>query len=413
MADMSDTIFAKDPMSVEHVGDLPSLYREMREKAPIYYHEGYDTFFFSRFDDVWELLRTGDNVFAATETNLPSRDYLLSHRNKGNPPPFASTNPMAPLPSLPSPWYEEMRNAHMAPLKPKAVARLADFIRDVARRRLEALLPRGTFDLVVDYAGYVVATSVCQLFGLPHDRAEALFDEVNAATRPAADGTVNFAHFFGIVKGHIIPCIADRRAAGANGSNSLIDGLIQWRSPEGRALDDSEIADQLVCIMVGGNESASKVTATGLWELWRHPDQLAAVRADLEANVPIAVDEMVRHGAPAQYTFRTAHRDTVIAGQRIEAGQRVCAMIYSAAHDEREFPDPDAFIWNRQAPRMISFGVGQHHCIGKHLALLEVRIMVQEFLSRVPDYSFIMDEAKRNPSYFQHGWTRLPVMTSI
>lgn len=409
MNKMSSTSFDRDPLDPSGLADLPSFYKELRDDHPVYYYEDYDTFFFSRFEDVWEVLRIGENIFTATETNLPTPEYLRSHRNTGNPPPFASSNPMAPLAALPSPWYEEMRNAHIAPLKPKAVAMLADFVREVTRERLEALLPLGRFDMVMDFAGYVVANSICRLFGLPTERAASLFEDVNAATRPAEDSTVDFAKFFAQVKGYIIPSIQARRDVGANGENRLIDGLVNYRMPDGRALSDGEIADQLVCIMVGGLESASKVSATGIMELWRNPDQLAAVRQDLEKNVPIAVNEMVRHGAPAQYTFRTAHEDVTVAGTHIRAGQRICAMIYSAAHDEREFDRPELFIWNRQAQRTISFGVGQHHCIGKHLALLEVRIIVEEFLTRVESFEFAMEDARRNPSYFQHGWIRLPV----
>lgn len=410
MTELAEAVFDKDPLSVEVMADLPGFYRELRDRHPVYYYEDYDTFFFSRFEDVWELLRTGDNTFAATETNLPTPDYLRSHRNTGNPPPFASSSPMAPMPALASPWYEEMRNAHMAPLKPKAVVALTDFIREVTHARLDALLPMGKFDMVMDFAGFIAANSICRLFGLPPERAQSLFEDVNAATRPASDATVDFAHFFRKVKEYIRPCILARREAGADGESALIDGLVNYRMPDGRALGDDEIADQLVCAMVGGLESASKVTGGGIMELWRHPDQLAAVRADLSTNVPIAVDEMVRHCAPAQYTFRTAHKDATVAGTSIRAGQRVCAMIYSAAHDEREFEDPEEFIWNRPAPRTISFGLGQHHCIGKHLALLEVRVMVEEFLTRVPRFAFVMEEARRNPSYFQHGWIRLPVV---
>jgi cytochrome P450 len=399
-----------DPLSPAHIPDLPAFYARLRAEQPVYYYAPYDTFFFSRFADVWELLRTGDNAFTAVETNLPTPEYLRSHINTGSPPPFAATTPMAPMPKLASPWYEEMRNAHMAPLKPKAVARLADFVRAVTRERLDALLPSGRFDMVMDFAGYVVANSVCMLFGMSPDRAASLFDAVNAATRPAADGTVDFGRFFAIVRETIIPCVAARRAAGADGSNALIDGLVQYRMPDGRALSDGEIADQLVCVMVGGLESASKVTATGIMELWRNPDQLAAVRADPAANVAVAVDEMVRHCAPAQYSFRTAHRDVIVAGTAIRAGQRACAMIYSAAHDEREFAAPERFIWNRPQPRTISFGLGQHHCIGKHLALMEVRIMVEEFLARVPEFHFDLAAARRNPSYFQHGYVSLPVI---
>ena len=371
MSDVLEAPFLRDPLSPNGIGDLPTFYRELRDHHPAYYFADYDTYFFSRFEHVWELLRTGDNTFPAVETNLPTPEYLRSHHNTGKPPAFASTNPMAAMPALASPWYEEMRNAHMAPLKPKAVAAQAEFIRA--------------------------------------ERAQGLCEDVNEATRPSADGVVEFASFFVKVKAYIVPCIVARRQAGADGSNGLIDGLVNYRTGEGRALSDNEIADQLVCAMVGGLESASKVTAGGIMELWRTA-QVDAVRADLAANVPLAVDEMVRHCAPAQYSFRTAHRDVEIAGARIQAGQRVCAMIWSAAHDEREFERPDEFIWNRKADRVISFGLGQHHCIGKHLALLEVRIMVEEFLIRVPQFHFVMEEAARNPSYFQHGWIRLPVV---
>ena len=85
-------------------------------------------------------------------------------------------------------------------------------------------------------------------------------------------------------------------------------------------------------------------------------------------------------------------------------------MLASAARDEREFDNPDEFIWNREIPRVILFGLGQHHCVGKHLALLEVKVMVRQFLERVQDFSFDRDEAQRNPSYFQHGWIKLTVI---
>jgi cytochrome P450 len=137
---------------------------------------------------------------------------------------------------------------------------------------------------------------------------------------------------------------------------------------------------------------------------------LKAVRADLAANVPVAVQEMLRYGAPAQYTFRTAHQDLAIAGVKVKAGQRVACMLNSASRDEREFADPDAFVWNRAIPRVLSFGLGQHHCIGKYLATLEVSILVQEFLSQVRDFEFALDEAAQNAGIVQRGWINLPVV---
>jgi cytochrome P450 len=411
MVGVAEAEFEFDPFSKDVVARSDFYYRELRDRHPVYYSEKYDTFFFSRFEDVWEVLRVTDNTFLATETNLPTAEYLRTHRNDGAPP-FASHDPMAPGPRLPSPWYEEMRQAHTAPLRPKGVAALKDFIRDLARRQLDEMLPKGRFDLSADYAAVVPASVICHLFGLPASAAKRVLHSIAEVGRfkPGREG-VDLGAFFTDLQQHIVPAINARRDAGADGSNGLIDGLIHYRTkPDGRALSDHEIADQLVCAMVGGMESVPKVSARGIMELWKRPDQLAAVRADLDKNVPIAVEEMIRYCAPAQYTFRTAHKDVTVAGQAVKAGQRVACLLYGAARDEREFPQPDEFIWNRPIARVISFGLGQHHCIGKHLAQLEVRTLVHEFLSRVKSFDFMMEEAGLNQGYFQKGWISLTVV---
>jgi cytochrome P450 len=389
--------------------DPQPFYRALRDLEPVKYYPQYDTFFLSRFEDVWTALRIGDNALLSTENSLPTPQYLRSHHNNGAPP-FASTQPLAPGPTLPSPWYEAMRQAHIAPLRPKAVAKLADFIRATVDRRLDELIPQGKFDLIADFAGRVNATVVCLLFGIDTAKAPMLFDIVAELTRvDPLQGGVDFNQFFDRLTDQIVPAIRARRAARADGSNLLIDGLINYRMPDGRALDDKEISNQLTCIMIAGQESASKVTASGLLELYARPDQLAAVRADINANVTVAVGEMVRFTAPAQYTFRTAHKDLKVAGQDIRAGQRIACLLRSASRDEREFEQPDEFIWNRESKRVISFGLGQHHCIGKHLALLEIETMTEAFLRRVHSIEVLKDQAQRNPSCFQWGWIKLPV----
>ena len=90
--------------------------------------------------------------------------------------------------------------------------------------------------------------------------------------------------------------------------------------------------------------------------------------------------------------------------------EKIACLLHSASRDEREFVEPDSFIWNRSIQRVLSFGLGQHHCIGKHLAKLEVRTLVHEFLSQVNSFEVVEDEAVRNPSCFQRGWISLPVI---
>src|ERR1700733_13553367 len=154
MTGSTEASFKFDPFSIEVMANSDYYYKELRDKYPGYYSDEYDSYFFSRFDDVWEVLRVGDNTFVATEGNLPTPEYLRTHRNNGAPP-FVSVNPMGPGPALPSPYYEQMRLAHIAPLQPKSVSALKDVVREQAHEQLKRLLPRGRFDLSLDYAAIV------------------------------------------------------------------------------------------------------------------------------------------------------------------------------------------------------------------------------------------------------------------
>jgi cytochrome P450 len=402
--------FAYDPYTEEVLRNPVPYYAELRANHPAYYVEKYDMFVFTRFQDIWELLSLRDNIFVGSEHTVPRPD-MISHRNAGAPP-LPSVDPMAPGIMLPSPQYEEMRAAHIKPLRPRGVLAIADMVRGLARERLRVLLPQGKFDLATDYGGMVCAAVTCHMFGLPVDEAPVALETVNALASFSAEiAAVDIPGAFVKLRRFIIPAIERRRAAGADGSVPLIDGLINHRvHADGRALTDDEICDQLVCAFVGVTEQPPKPAAIGLYLLAQHPDQLAAVRADLDRNVNIATEEILRLGTTAQWAVRTCHKEVVVAGQRIRPGQRVMFSMFSAARDEREFENPEEFVWNRRIKRSLVFGYGQHFCIGSHLTRLFVRTLVREFLAQVHDFAFDMSEAEHSISYFHWGWMKLPVV---
>ena len=149
-----------------------------------------------------------------------------------------------------------------------------------------------------------------------------------------------------------------------------------------------EAAIQMLGVFIGGTETVPKIVAHGLWELGRRPDQMAAVRADLDANVPVAREEMIRYCAPAQWFARTVRRPFTIHGTTIKPGQRIITLLASANRDEREYTDPDEFIWNRPIERLLAFGRGQHFCLGVHLARLEIAdhgVRMAQAGARLPD----------------------------
>jgi len=144
-------------------------------------------------------------------------------------------------------------------------------------------------------------------------------------------------------------------------------------------------------------------------ELWRHPDQRRAIGGEPD-RCATAFEEMLRYCAPAQWFTRTVRRPITVAGQELGSGNRIFPLLMSANRDEREFDDPDAFIWDRPITRHLAFGQGQNFCIGNHLARLEGRVMVEELLARAPGYEIDMDGARRPPSSFQWGWRSVPLV---
>jgi cytochrome P450 len=401
--------FTYDPFSTEAMSNPLPLYEVLRERYPVYYSERYDTFFLSRFQDAWDFLRQPDNTFVANEGSV-FHPEVLRKRNTGplSDPP---TTPLASHLNYGSPVYEDIRQAHGRPMRPGSVRKLESFIRSVARQRLDELLPRGRFDLTQEYAGIVAASTICHLFRIPLEQAKDVLDTVNALTRTDNEthGLTSPEDVGRKLIAFILPGVTARRREGADGSWPLVDGMLEYRL-DGRPLDDIEIARNLTCVFVGGTETLPKVVAHGLMELWRHPGQLAAVRRDLPANCALAVEEMNRFCGPAQWFGRTCRTETTVAGQRVLPGQRVVYLTQSANRDPREFESPDEFRWNRPIPRTLAFGMGQHFCIGVHVARLEGRILLEEFLSRVPDYEIDLEHAVRYPSSFQWGYNFMPVV---
>lgn len=396
-----------DPFSKAAMANPLPIYEQWRAQSPVYL-EKYDTYAFLKFQDIIDVLSIGDNAFIATDTTLPNPEMLLKH-NQGVVAEFPH-HPTTPVSSLlGSPHYEMIRQAHIKPFRPRAVLNLEAFVREQAVERLEALLPQKHFDLTQDYGGIVAARGICHLHDMPLSNARAVLDLVNSLslTDPEKGGN-DITVTIGKSVEMLMEAVARRRAAGADGSVPMIDGLINMDF-HGRQLSDEEVAIQCVCVFIGGTETVPKIVAHGLMELASKPEQLAAVRADLATNVPIVMEEMIRFCAPAQWFCRTAHKDVEVAGVHIKKGQRILTVFGSAARDEAEFERPNEFIWNRKIPRVLSFGFGQHHCIGLHLARLEMRVLITEFLQRVPSYSFDMSKAIRLPSSFQWGWNNLPV----
>jgi len=394
--------FVYDPFSPEVMKDPRPFYKVLRDRHPVYYLEQYDAYAFSRFADVHEVYQN-ESALHTMEGTLTEKT-AVSNRKRGAPP-MPDYDPLPLLGWIQPPEYEQIRQAMGQQLRRNFVASMEDDVRARARALLDQLVPRGSFDVVKDFGGVVAAGSVCRLAGIPIERAAETYEAARLAGAQdpvtggfAPDWLKNRNRLLDICR----QAVCEHKDDPSLDPASAIAGLAAYRL-NGRPLEVDEITTIVSSIVFGGAETLPKVIGHGLMELAAAPGQREEVGADLARNTPAAFEEILRFCAPAQWFMRTVKTPVTIAGQPLLPGQRVLTLLACANRDEREFPEPDRFIWNRKARRHLAFGHGLHSCLGIHLAKLEGRVMLEEILARIPNYT--ITDAVRTPSSFQWGYT--------
>jgi cytochrome P450 len=173
-------------------------------------------------------------------------------------------------------------------------------------------------------------------------------------------------------------------------------------------LNQREFDVYFVLLATAGNETTRHTITHGLLGLLEHPDELERLRRD-PSLFPSAAEEMLRWATPVHHFRRTTTQDTELAGTAIPAGAKVTTWFASGNRDETVFDDPDRFDVGRSPNKHMAFGPGGiHHCMGAHLARMELRIAFEELLKRVRSIE-ATGPAERLRSNFFNGIKRLPV----
>ena len=172
-------------------------------------------------------------------------------------------------------------------------------------------------------------------------------------------------------------------------------------------MSDIDFGSFFVQLVTAGNDTTRTLLSSGLLALLQHPDQLQAVRDD-PSLIPGAVEEILRWANPLHYFRRTASEDTDLRGTKIREGDKVAMVYTSANRDEDVFDDPQAFDIRRDPNPHLSFGIGEHFCLGAHLARLEGRVFFEELLSTFPAIELNGDPV-RTRSNLNNTLKRLPV----
>jgi cytochrome P450 len=259
---------------------------------------------------------------------------------------------------------------------------------------------------VTDIAGEMPSFVIADLLGIPLDDGRRLYhltETIHAATESVPEGAglnaviemFNYAH----------QVAEDKRAQPAD---DLATQILQ-AEVDGERLDDIDFNLFFLLLIDAGGDTTRNLVGGGLLALFEHPDERRRLQDDLDGMLPSTVDEMLRWVSPVIYMRRTATRSCEIAGTPIEEGDKVVMYYGSANRDERAFAEPDRFDVGRAPNEHIAFGGGgPHFCLGSHIARVEIRAMLRELLTRLPDIT-PSGPAEWLASNFISGPKHLPV----
>ena len=303
------------------------------------------------------------------------------------------------------PEHTKFRSILQSVFTPRAVRELEPMVRARVTRALDAVIEAGECDFVADVAVPVPLGVLTELMGVPDADIPTFFrwtEEIEAAQRSLQPAAA--LETLGAMGGYLHEQIQLQAAAEA-------DSLVQrMRAAEvdGEKLSDEEILLFFGLLSFAGNDTTRNTASAGLRTLLEHPAVLAELRED-PGLIEAAVEEVLRHTTVVQWFVRTATTDTEVGGQAIRAGEKLVMWYASGSRDEAVFDDPQAFDVHREkAPHMAFGGGGRHFCLGSAVARLELRVLFEEVLRRMPDLA-LAGEPERLVSSWANAHTTLPI----
>ena len=364
----------------------------MRREAPAYFDERGGVWGISRHADIKEISKDPDTF-----------------SNAGGIRPDADAFPM--MIDTDAPEHVRRRRLVSEGFTPGRIKEAEPGIRAICDSIIDKVCESGSADFVRDIAAPLPMIVIGDLLGVaPEDRDDLLrwSDDMlkslgspdPSATDLAAVAALEYATY-------ITDVIEQRRRDGQ--SDDLIGTLVHAEIDGDRLEQESLIYESLL-ILIGGDETTRHVISGGMYELLRHPDQLQALRDD-RSLMTTAVEEMLRWVTPIKNMARTVTADTEFAGKHLEEGQQLLLLYPSANRDEAVFAEPERFDTARQPNDHLAFGFGAHFCLGNQLARLELRVMFERLLARLPDMARAGDGTlERRQANFVSGIESMPVV---
>jgi cytochrome P450 len=377
------------------IADPYPVYRELRERAPVYWSPEASSWVLSRYDDVSSAL-TAPATYSSASGIFPT------------PPGVDMTELFLPMLIMSDPpRHTQLRHLVSKAFTPRRIAGLETSIHTIVDDLLDQVPDDGSWDFVSGFAGPLPAIVIADMLGVPReDRRQfrtwsTRLIQSNPTRGDFGPGLAAAAALYE----YFSAFLAERRV---NPGDDLMTALVH-AEVDGQQLSEEELLGFCLLLLVAGHETTTNLLSNSAVLLAQHPESRQKL-ADNRDLLPAAVEELLRYDSPVQGLARTLTRQVVLHGQRMMSGDTVLLLFGSANRDNHAFPDADEFQVDRHSDRQVAFGRGIHFCLGAALARMETRVALDALLnSRTFNWDPDLSRATRLHSGPIRGFVSLPV----
>jgi len=372
----------------------------LRSNAPVWWHEEAE----------------GPGFWAVTgydECNIVNRDYEhFSSARKATYIWELTEDVLAQqqlvMLNMDPPLHTRYRRLVNKGFTPRMVAQLHDRIHSATDRIIDNVIEEGRADFVTDIAAELPLVVIAELLGVPDEDRHKMFDWSNRMVGnedPEYQSSEEIAQVASMeLYAYASQLFAQKRAD----PHADLMSVLTEVEMEGEKLSDFELELFFLLLTVAGNETTRNLISGAMAAFFEHPDQWELLLND-RSLLPSAVEEMLRFVTPVMNFRRQSTSPFELGGQQIEADQKVVFFHVSANRDESVFEQPHVFDITRSPNPHIAFGGGgPHFCLGTNLARMEIRVMYEHLLDRMPDIRQ-NGEVQRLQSQFINGVKHIPV----
>ncbi len=354
------------------VADPYPIWDDLRQRCPVAHSE--------RYGGVW-LPLTHDLVseVAYDTEHFTSRTVVVSERRPG---PDALPAPIGLSPPITSdpPYHGIIRRMLLPAFAPKPIAALEPFTRDLCRDLLAATAGLTSFDAALEYARHIPVRVIVKFLGFPLEDADLFRGFISLVLeqvdRPADERGTMFTELDEYMDAQIADHIAHPR-------EDLTSFLIEAEIA-GRKLSTEHIRGTMILLMIAGIDTTWSAIGASLWHLAQHPGDRLRLASE-PGLMDTAVEELLRAYAPVTMA-RLVAKDFDFHGHPLKEGEWLLLPFPAANRDPAAFTDPAQVRLDRARNRHAAFGLGRHRCLGSNLARMELRVALEEWLARYPDF---------------------------